>query len=234
MAVKERARTDAVHARMRADVLAGVYAPGEKLKFADLCQRYAASVAVVRESLTRLVEQGLAVSEPRIGFRVTPLSLQDLLDLTATRCDIEGLALRYAVERGDVEWESRLVAAHHVLERTPLLAADGPPRVSDDWEAAHAAFHAALIDGCGSPRLLCMTESLRDASELYRRWSQPMEKDRDVAAEHRGLLEAALARDADLAVTRLREHFGRTAQILQAHLTNKDEHDAQDRSGART
>jgi DNA-binding GntR family transcriptional regulator len=75
MAVKERASTEAVHARMRADVLAGVYAPGEKLKFADLCERYAASVAVVRESLTRLVEQGLAVSEPRIGFRVAPLTL---------------------------------------------------------------------------------------------------------------------------------------------------------------
>ena len=218
MAVKERASTEAVHARMRADVLAGAYAPGEKLKFADLCERYTASVAVVRESLTRLVEQGLAVSEPRIGFRVAPLSLEDLLDLTATRCDLEGLALRYAVERGDVEWESRLVAAHHVLERTPLLADDGPPRVSDAWEAAHAAFHAALIAGCSSPRLLCMTESLRDASELYRRWSQPLEKSRDVAAEHRGILEAALDRDADLAVTRLREHFTRTAEILRARL----------------
>jgi DNA-binding GntR family transcriptional regulator len=233
MAVKERASTEAVHARMRADVLAGAYAPGEKLKFADLCERYAASVAVVRESLTRLVEQGLAVSEPRIGFRVAPLSLEDLLDLTATRCDIEGLALRYAVERGDVEWESRLVAAHHVLERTPLLADDDPPRVSDEWEAAHAAFHAALIDGCGRQRLLCMTESLRDASELYRRWSQPLAKDRDAAAEHRGLLEAALARDADLAVARLREHFSRTAEILQAHLTGKEQKDAQDRSRAR-
>ncbi|WP_375002493.1 FCD domain-containing protein [Aeromicrobium sp. CTD01-1L150] len=236
MAAKERASTEVVHSRMRADVLAGVYSPGEKLKFADLCERYAASVAVVRESLTRLVEQGLAVSEPRIGFRVTPLSLEDLLDLTATRCDIEGLALGHAVDRGDVEWESRLVAAHHVLERTPLLADDDPPRVSDQWEAAHAAFHAALIEGCGSQRLLCMTESLRDASELYRRWSRPFDKDRDVAAEHRGLLEAALARDADLAVTRLRDHFGRTAEILQEHLidrTDEDDTHAQDRPGAR-
>jgi len=223
MAAKERASTDAVHAQMRADILAGVHPPGERLKFAELCERYAASVAVVRESLTRLVEQSLATSEPRIGFRVAPLSLEDLLDVTATRSDIEGLALRYSIERGDVEWESRLVAAHHLLERTPLLTDDGPERVSDEWEAAHAAFHAALLDGCGSPRLLCMTQSLRDASELYRRWSQTLEKDRDVAAEHRGLLDAALARDADLAVTRLREHFARTAQILEASLAGESD-----------
>ncbi|UAL29710.1 FCD domain-containing protein [Nocardioides rotundus] len=222
MATRPRANTDAVHAQMRADILSGAYPPGERLKFAELCERYAASVAVVRESLTRLVEQGLARSEPRIGFRVTPLSVADLLDLTATRCDIEGLALRYSIERGDVEWESRLVAAHHVLERTPLLAEDGPARVSDEWEAAHTAFHAALIDACQSPRMLDMTATLRDASELYRRWSQPLERGRDVAAEHRGLLDAALSRDADLAVARLREHFEHTARILEGSLAATD------------
>lgn len=218
MATKARANTDAVHARLRADILAGVYTPGERLKFADLCERYAASVSVIRESLTRLTEQSLVSSEPRVGFRVAPLSLDDLRDLTATRSDVEGIALEYSVERGDVEWEARLVAAHHLLERTPLLADDDPPRVSDQWESAHVAFHAALLDGCRSPRLLCMTESLRDAAELYRRWSQPHDRDRDVAGEHRGILEAALARDAGLAVERLRAHFNRTAEILEQSL----------------
>ncbi|MCI9889528.1 FCD domain-containing protein [Micrococcales bacterium 31B] len=214
MPSKERANTDAVHARLRADILAGLYEPGEKLKFADLCARYGASVAVVREALTRLVEQGLARSEPRIGFRVTPLSRVDLDDLTRVRCDLEGLALRYCIEAGDVDWESRLVAAHHVLDRTPLLAADGPHRVSDEWEHAHGAFHAALISGCGSPRLLAMAASLRDAAELYRRWSQPRDRRRDVAAEHSALLQAALGRDAELAVRLLREHFERTSHAL--------------------
>lgn len=218
MATKTRANTDAVHARMRADILAGVYSPGERLKFADLCERYAASVSVIRESLTRLTEQSLVSSEPRVGFRVAPLSQEDLHDLTATRSDIEGMALRYSVERGDVEWEARLVAAHHLLERTPLLTDDAPPRVSDEWETAHSSFHAALLDGCESPRLLCMTESLRDASELYRRWSQQHDLDRDVAGEHRGIFEAALARDADLAVQRLRAHYHRTAEILEQSL----------------
>lgn len=209
-------RTATVHARLRADILGGVLCPGSRLKFAELCDEYDASVGGVREALTRLVEQGLVTSEPRIGFRVVSLSLDDLDDLTATRVDLEGLALRYSLQHGDVTWEANLVAAHHTLERTPLLAEDDPPRVSDDWERAHVAFHAALIAGCGRPRLRCMIDSLRDAAELYRRWSQPHDPDRDVAAEHRQLLETALARDADAATSALAAHFERTAQILRA------------------
>lgn len=220
MASKPRASTEVTHARMRGDILAGVYTPGERLKFAELGEKYAASVSVIRESLTRLSEQGLVTSEPRLGFRVTPLSLDDLHDLTETRCDIEGIALRHAIARGDVHWEARLVAAHHCLERTPLMTDDDPPRVSDEWESAHADFHNALLDGCQSPRLLCMAQSLRDASELYRRWSQPLASDRDVAAEHRGLLDATLARDAELAEQRLRAHFRRTTEILAGTLTD--------------
>jgi DNA-binding GntR family transcriptional regulator len=209
-------RTGTVHARLRADILGGVLRPGRRLKFDELCDQYDASVGGIREALTRLVEQGLVTSEPRIGFRVVALSLDDLDDLTATRIDLEGLALRYSLQRGDVAWEANLVAAQHTLERTPLLAEDDPPRVSDEWERAHAAFHAALIDGCGSPRLRCMIDSLRDAAELYRRWSQPHDPDRDVAGEHRRILEAALARDADAATSELAAHFERTAQILRA------------------
>lgn len=216
---RARANTETVHARLRAELLAGIYEPGERLKFTPLCERYDASVSVIREALTRLAEQGLVTAEPNVGFRVMPLTLEDLRDLTRTRVDIETLALRYAIAQGGVEWESELVAAHHRLERTPMLTADeGPHRIADEWELAHAAFHAALIGGCESPRLICMTEGLRDASELYRRWSQPREPGRDVAGEHRRLLEAALARDTDAACTALAEHYQHTTDILERAL----------------
>lgn len=218
-AARARANTDTVHAQLRAELLAGTYAPGERLKFTPLCERYDASVSVIREALTRLAEQGLVTAEPNIGFRVMPLTVEDLRDLTRTRIDIETLALRYALEHGGVEWESALVAAHHRLERTPMTTDEGgPERLSDEWEQAHAAFHAALIAGCDSPRLVCMTVGLRDASELYRRWSQPREPGRDVAGEHRRLLETALARDTDAAVEALAAHYQHTADILEREL----------------
>ncbi len=213
-----RASTDQVHSQIRADILGGVFEPGQKLKFATLGERYGASVSAIRECLTRLTEQRLVVSEPMVGFRVMPLSIEDLEDLTATRIDLETLALRGAITGGDMDWESDLVAAHHRLERTTLTTTEGPVRVSDEWEAAHARFHAALLAGCRRPRLLAMTDSLRDAAELYRRWSQPREPERDVAAEHRAIFEATLARTTKAATTALRDHYQRTADILEHSL----------------
>ncbi|QHC02347.1 FCD domain-containing protein [Epidermidibacterium keratini] len=214
---RPRASTEDVHALLRADVLAGVHEPGSKLKFAALCQRYGASVSVVREVLSRLAEQGLVTSEPRVGFRVRSVSIADLRELTSARIDVESLALRAAIERGEMDWESDLVAAHHRLERTPLLTGE-PPRVSDEWERAHATFHSTLLAACGNAWLLAFACTLRDAAEFYRRWSQTQEPGRNVAAEHRGLLQAALDREPDSAVQRLREHYQRTADILEAAL----------------
>lgn len=211
---QERANTDKVHALIRADMLGGLYEPGQKLKFARLSRHYCASISVIRESLTRLAEQRLVAYEPMVGFRAMMLSADDLCDLTSVRIDLESLALRDAIASGDMDWESNLVGAHHRLEQTPLLTSDGPSRVSDDWETAHARFHAALLSGCQRPRLLEMCQSLRDESELYRRWSQPLEPERDVAAEHRAIFEATLAHDKAAAAQALSDHYNRTKDIL--------------------
>src|SRR5512143_1792260 len=75
-------RSEQVYTRLRADILAGRLLPGSKLRFADLTKRYECSMSVVREGLSRLAEQGLVQSEPQHGFHVSPLSLDDLVDLT--------------------------------------------------------------------------------------------------------------------------------------------------------
>lgn len=214
--IRARASTEEVHDQLRADILAGVHPPGSRLKFAPLGERYAASVGVLREALTRLTEQRLVTSEPRIGFTVAALSEADLCDLTATRIEIESVAARLAVQRGDVDWESALVASQHRLERTPLREGE-PPRISDAWESAHAAFHRAVLAGCASPRLIEITDSLRDSAELYRRWSGVQDPDRDVVAEHRRIAQAMLDRDADEAIAALRDHDERTLAILLEH-----------------
>ena len=100
-------------------------------------ERYGGSTSAIREGLQRLVEQGLVVSEPQLGFRVVSLSVEDLVDLTVARCEIEGLALRYAVEHGDLAWESEIVAAIYALEHTPLDTTE--PVLLEDWVAAAPA-----------------------------------------------------------------------------------------------
>ncbi|WP_326835181.1 GntR family transcriptional regulator [Amycolatopsis rhabdoformis] len=212
-----RTRTDDVYASLRADILGGVFPPGERLKFRPLCTRYDASVSLVREVLSRLSEQGLVRANPQIGFQVTPISEADLLDLTDTRVDIECLALRHAIGRDDLAWRSKLVAAHYTLANTPRRDPADPGRVTPDWEAAHAEFHDVLLAGCGRERLYAIARGLRDSAKLYRRWSEALDEqdlERDPAAEHAAITDHALAGDADRAVAALADHIRLTTDLI--------------------
>jgi DNA-binding GntR family transcriptional regulator len=76
-------------------------------------------------------------------------------------------------------------------------------------------FHSALVSGSGSVWLGRIRDQLYSQSERYRRLSVPLRTvDRDVDGEHRAIMEAMIARDADRACTLMEEHLWRTAEIL--------------------
>lgn len=199
---------------LRAEILAGTLAPSTRLRLVDLGERFSVSQTVVREALTRLAEQKIVDSLPMQGFRVASLTLKDLTALTEARLHIESLVLRLAIERGDINWETSVVAANHRLSRTPNRLDTG--EINEQWLIAHDAFHSALLEGCNNHRLLHAAASLRDAAALYRIWSVPLGRDyhRDLNGEHTDLRDAALARDADTAVARLEAHIERTSSAL--------------------
>jgi DNA-binding GntR family transcriptional regulator len=164
-----------------------------------------------------LGEQGLVIASPQRGFRVRELSVDDIAGLTESREEIESLALRLAIERGDMRWETQIVAAHHLLERTPVTNADGS--FHEPWAAVHHDFHRALTAGCGNARLEAVVLALRDGAELYRRWWWALADDgqRDLSAEHRQLKDLSLARDADGAIAALKSHIRRAPERLIAY-----------------
>jgi DNA-binding GntR family transcriptional regulator len=210
----KRTRAAIVGKTMRDDILAGRLRPGERLMFPEICKSYGASVGAIREALVGLVAQGLVKTEAHQGYIVTPLSHDDLLELTAARIAIEPVLLRESITQGDIEWESRVITTHHVMNRTPRSDPSESLRTSEEWEAKHEAFHNALFSGSTNRRLLAIVRSLGEEATLYRRWSMSLEADRDVAGEHQGLVDAAIARDADLAVERLITHISITTQLL--------------------
>jgi len=203
-----------VFEQLRSDILDRRVSPGERLKPVELGERFGVSVSVMREALGLLAGHSLVRIERNRGFHVTTLSAKALIDLTEARKINEGSALRRSVARGNVTWESEVLAAHHRLSSQPMYLPGDPPSRNEEWAAAHIAFHHKLIDACGNAVLLDICDRLSDAAELYRAWSGGGEPDRDVPAEHRGLMEAALAHDADLAVELFEAHVDRTASIL--------------------
>jgi len=206
--------------KVRSDILAGYLRPGTRLQPAELAQKYSVSLTVVREALARLAERELVEWVPQTGFRVASLSRGDLSDLTDVRLDIETLAVRYAIQRGDLAWEARVLAAHHTLDRTPQFDPRDSHRVTEEWAKAHADFHYACLEGCNSKRLMEISSQLRDGAELYRRWSHSLGDDstRDVPAEHRALLRALMDRDEVAAVEVLRQHISLTTDVLLGYL----------------
>lgn len=209
-------RADIVSAAIRDDILGGRVAPGQRLTFPELSAKYAVSVGVLREALARLVEQGIVRTVSNLGFSVIALSERDLAELTLVRTLVEPRFLRQSVLDGSVRWESDVVAVHHLLERTSYFEEDGTP-FSEAWNAAHTAFHIALISGCANVYMYEGTTRLRDVTAIYRRWSPESPADealRRMTAEHKALVEAALARNADLAEQLLREHIQHAADEI--------------------
>ncbi|MDI1364291.1 MAG: GntR family transcriptional regulator, partial [bacterium] len=96
-----RSQTRLAYEAIRADILTGKHAPDRKLKIQDLAADLKVSPGAVREALSRLVPEQLVVSLDQRGFVVAPLSVADLEDLTDLRCEVEAIALRRSVERGD-------------------------------------------------------------------------------------------------------------------------------------
>ena len=207
--------TQGAYEGLRADLLACRILPGKKLKIQELCTRFSVSLGAIREALSRLTSEGLVVAEPQRGFRAAPISASDLVDLTMVRVEIDSLCLRRTIACGDVDWESRLVAAAHRLARTPERTPDDPARSNEDWVEAHAAFHLALVDGCDSLWLLHLHSLLYAQSERYRRLSVPFAiSGRNVNEEHQAILNATLAHDAEAAVRLLATHLEATTHIL--------------------
>ena len=202
--------TEAIYGRIRNDILLGVFQPGDKLKLESLRQRYDASVNTLRETLSRLVSDGLVANEGQRGFMVVPASLADLRDITEMRKLLECHAVRLSIERADLDWESRVVAAYHKLSKIEAIIDSDPKRYSAQLELYNREFHGALIAACGSRWLLTFYAAMYDQSLRYRMLAFqvrdfPREQSR---REHREILDAALARDAD-----------RLIPVFSAHIT---------------
>ena len=199
--------------RMRDDILRCRLMPDTRLRMEDLRERYDTGFSPLREALMRLEAEGLVILEQNKGFRVAPVSRSHLLDLSNVRIEIECLALRWAIAKGDVSWEADLISAFHRLSRQSKTSPDHPDRISDAWDREHRRFHHALVAACGSEMLHSMRDALFDQAERYVALSIAyLDRPRDDVAEHEALMAATLARDVEKACALCRQHVERTAE----------------------
>lgn len=195
-------------ADLRAAILRGDMAPGEKINLDRLRAAQDVSISPLREAVARLACDGLVEFEDQKGFRVAPVSASNLDEVTRMRAALEGMALAESVARGSLDWESDVMRALHVLEHTDRMA-------SEAWEAAHTEFHLALIRGCDMPHLLRVCATLQDMTDRYRRLFPP---GHGLPDDHAAIAHAATARRGPEAERLLQDHIRATGAALRERM----------------
>ncbi|SNT30457.1 GntR family transcriptional regulator [Tropicimonas sediminicola] len=200
-------RASNVSTALKRAILEGRLEPGEKVNLDRLRSEHGVSLSPMREAISRLVADWLVVFEDQRGYRIAPISAENLAEVTRMRADMEALALGRAIAVADLEWESRVMADQHRLSR----ASD------DDSAQAAMRLHSTLIEGCGMPMLQEVSARLAD---LHRRYGAilghvPADAEREALG---AVATSAVARDAELAPAMLRRHIERHGAALAARL----------------
>lgn len=204
-----------VYRQLRSDIVNCVLKPDERLRFDALRSRYAAGIGTLREALSHLVSDGLVRTEAGRGFRVAPVSVQDLMDITEWRVEFEVRAIRQSIQRGDDAWEAEVVTAFHLFSLVEVPAHEGPVELLMAFGERHKRFHDALVSACGSPWLLHFRSVLFEQARRYQVLSmqngEPRLPRKD--EEHRGLMKAAIERNVERAAQLAEQHIRRTTDF---------------------
>jgi GntR family carbon starvation induced transcriptional regulator len=207
--------SDKAYRVIRTDIVAGVLAPGERLRIAKLSADYDIGASPLREALSKLSSEFLVMVEGQRGFSVAPISAQELKDVSQVRQDLESEALKRAIANGDDAWEGGIVAAFYNLGKAEARRREDPERYAAEWEDRNREFHEALVAACESEWIKRLRSLLYYQHERYRRISlKNPNPARDLHAEHKAIMDATLARDTRLALKLSREHIDRTTQAV--------------------
>jgi GntR family transcriptional regulator of vanillate catabolism len=199
---------------LRALVLGGTFAPGQRLSETALAERLGLSRTPLREAMARLVDEGLLEPHDTGGLRVRALSVDDIRDGIDLRGTLEGLALRRAAERG-VD-PALLAEGHKLIDRAEAEIARAGAAMPDldILAAANTAFHQLFGRLSGSAAICRELERVRrlpfaGPSAFFLREIDPVRMRRSVRlaqSQHRAILDAVESREGARAEALAREH----------------------------
>lgn len=190
---------DLIFDSLREAITDGSLAEGAVLRQDNIAKMFNVSRIPVREALTRLEEQGLINTQRYRGAVVASLSLDEIEEIFEFRSLIEPEVVRHSV--GNASRESLDLA----LDFAERFGHEEDPK---NWGYLNRQLHYMLYRDCGRPYYLQVVESALDRIERYQRLQLTLTSGMDRArAEHRAIVEACRAGDADGAAELTRAHI---------------------------
>ena len=203
--------------KLRALIVRGYLSPGEALLEVSLSEALGISRTPLREALKQLAAEGLVELRLNRGAVVAPLRSDELIELFEAVSGIERCAAELAARRMTASDMQRLEALQKRIERH-----HGRGELRDYFEA-NQQIHSAIVGFARNSVLKASHEALLARAERARffalaadgRWDESVH-------EHRQILAALRARDAEKAGRLLGQHVRRTGEIVADRVSNME------------
>jgi DNA-binding GntR family transcriptional regulator len=199
-----------IYGQLRADMISCRLPPGLEIRENELATRFGVSKSPVRDALMRLEREGLVITLPRQGYRVSPVSLADVQDMFHLRDALERACMERIVRRASDEQLAQLDQFRHFHAH----AWDG------GFIAYNREFHHAVSRLAGNARMHGQLSDLIDQMERAVQLSLSSLKENDprsLVAEHAAIVDALQARQLSRAQRLASQHVARAGKrVLRA------------------
>ncbi len=209
LAKKPPSRAESLYLTVKDMAILFKFKPGERINEVELAQRLGASRTPLREALNRLVAEGFLVLKQNRGFFCRDLKPREMFELYQFRAVLEVAAIRLACEQATEQ---------EVTDLDQFLNQTGPQeggRGSQELVALDEHFHEKIM---ALSRNMEMSRTLENinARIKYFRWVDMDSKREATQHEHREIVQALMARDADLAAHHMKAHITRRLEQITA------------------
>ncbi len=185
--------------------------PGAVISKDDVAKAFGVSSMPVREALRKLEEEGLVVIKPQSGTYVATIDVRWAKEAQFLRIGVEVEVVRHLVEA---------ITEPEIQELERILAHQQVEYEADDKEGFSrddAAFHAAMYRMVGVGGLWQKIGGMRVHIDRLRLMHLPVGgKMSRILIDHRAILDALRAGDAEAAEAALRQHLSGTLSFIES------------------
>ena len=200
LSLAPRALYEEVAELLRQRIFSRELEPGSWIDELKLAEEYGISRTPLREALKVLAAEGLVTMKVRRGAYVTEMSHDDVAQVYHLLALLESDAAARAAAHATDSQRTELLQLHERLEKQV--------RQRDAFFVTNERFHMTLLDFAGNRWAKQIVTDLRKVMKLNRHHSLFKQgRLSDSLAEHRALMQAIAARDAEKARRLMREHF---------------------------
>ncbi|MBA4423665.1 MAG: hypothetical protein C0390_11320 [Syntrophus sp. (in: bacteria)] len=160
--IKHKSLAEHIVEELEAKIIDETLTPGQRIVEETLCKTFSVSHSPVREALQILESRGFVIREPRRGFTVVRITLQEVENIYRIRAHLEGLAMALAVRHRTPMFLSKLKRMH---EKMILVAEKGKDKI---YQGLNQKFHEMIVSACGNPRLIQLIRTFDRQTARYR------------------------------------------------------------------